>query len=96
VEIMAEKNDPDMKTLAAELGDLRADIAKIHETLTGIVRNRGNDAFDALQASASKMAEAAKKAGESAVHEVEERPFLAMASAFALGLAIGVLCHRRS
>lgn len=97
---MAENIDQDMQKLYTELGDLRADISEINETLTRIVRRRTTEIFDASHASVDKIANGARNAAVSAINqavsEIEERPFLALVSVLAVGMTVGFLINRRS
>jgi ElaB/YqjD/DUF883 family membrane-anchored ribosome-binding protein len=91
---MAESED--LETLRGEVMDLRADLAKINDTLKDIARRRAGEAYEGLQHSAERLKQEAMRTAQSVTHEMEERPMMTAVTAFAVGVVLGALCNRRS
>ena len=82
--------------LRKELDQLRSDIAGLTRTLKDIASEEGSAAYDKVRKSANKAQEQAAHTMEAVGHELSERPFTSVVSAFILGLLIGMLSGRRS
>ena len=82
---MNANKQADIGDLQAEIAQLRADLSKIADTLKAIVSNEAG----ATCARASDTAEAVG-------HEISERPFASVATAFGTGIVLGMLFSRRS
>ncbi len=93
---MAEHIDADIAALRNDLGQMRADFAKLSETLQHLGRHGASEALDKVMGSAGRTKDKIEKTGQSLIHEVEERPVAAAAIAFIAGMVLGALFGRRS
>jgi ElaB/YqjD/DUF883 family membrane-anchored ribosome-binding protein len=92
---MTEKIDTDFEKLRGELAQLRADLAKIADTMQGLVRHGKAEAVSKAQQSARRIQDEVKKRAENLVQEIEERPIGAAVTAFSIGLILGMLLGGR-
>jgi len=88
--------EADYEALRKELDQLRADIAALTNTLKDVAADQGGAAYEKVRQSAHRAQEQAAHTVEAVGHEIGERPFTSVLSAFILGLLIGVLSGRRS
>lgn len=79
----------EIETLRADIRQLQVDLAGLTNSVRGVVRARVND-------TAGKAWSEAKGIAEKLAHEVEEKPVTAMASAFVIGILLGVVTSRRT
>jgi len=86
----------DYEELRKELDKLRSDIAGLTRTLRDIAADRGSEAHERMRRSADRAQEQAAHTVEAVGHEIGERPFTSVLSAFILGVLIGMLSGRRS
>lgn len=86
----------DYEELRKELDKLRSDIAGLTRTLRDIAADESSDAYERMRRSADRAQEQAAHTVEAMVHEIGERPFTSVLSAFILGVLIGMLSGRRS
>lgn len=86
----------DYEELRKELDKLRSDIAGLTRTLRDIAADEGSDAYERMRRSADRAQEQAAHTVEAMGHEIGERPFTSVLSAFILGVLIGMLSGRRS
>ncbi len=93
--IVSNGTESDIKTLRAEMAQLRDDLAKISDTMQGAIRHGGAEAMQKAQHSAHQAQEKAKRATQSVVEEIEERPVTAALAAFSAGLVLGMLFSAR-
>jgi ElaB/YqjD/DUF883 family membrane-anchored ribosome-binding protein len=89
-------NDSDYETLRKELDQVRSDISALTSTLKDIAADQGTAAYETLRQSAQKAQEQAAKTAGALGHEIGERPFTSVLSAFSVGLLVGMLFSRRS
>lgn len=87
--------EADLKTLRAEMAQLRDDLAKISGTMQDAMRHGGAEAMQKAQDSARHAQERAKRTAENVVEEIEERPVTAALAAFGAGMVLGMLFSAR-
>lgn len=93
---MTTGTDADIKALQAEIKELRADFAKVTETLRDLVRHGGAEAGAKARESGEKLWDEARKHVLGVTHEIEEKPMTAAVTAFGIGVVLGMLfCGRR-
>ncbi len=80
-------NDADLEKLKADLAALRQDVV----ALTEAFRDRG---VQRARASAEGVRDQATHAAETMTHQIEERPYTSVLTAFGIGLVIGRLLDR--
>ncbi len=93
---MVEQIDADLETLRGDIGQMRADITKLSETLQALLRHGGSEALDKLRETGARVKSEAKRTGQSLAHELEERPVASAVMAFVAGMVLGALFSRRS
>lgn len=84
------------ETLRKELDQLRSDITALTRTLKEIASDQGSAAYEKVRRSAQSAKDEAVHAAGAVGHEISERPFTSVLSAFSAGLLIGMLFSRRS
>lgn len=87
--------DADFETIRKELNQLRSDVSALTGTLRDIASEQGSAAYENIRQSARRAQEQAAQTIGTVGHEIGERPFTAVLSAFSLGLLIGMLFSRR-
>lgn len=81
---MADSTAEDLKTLRAELANLRADLGRISETLKDVVKHGRDEAAEKLQDEIGRRTERLSR-------EIEQKPLTAVFTAFGLGVLLGML-----
>ena len=99
---MADQAKTEITALQTELKQLRADFAKLTDTMneiasSGVARTVGNGIGTTaeLQASAEKVWSEVQRQAGSLGREIEERPITAALTAFGAGLFLGRLLSSR-
>jgi len=92
---MTTGTEADIKTLQAEIKELRADFASLTETLRDMVRHGGAEAAAKARESGEKLWNEAKKRASGVTGEIEENPVTAAVTAFSLGIVLGVIFSNR-
>ena len=85
----------DTAKLSEEVNGLRADLARVAETITDFVRTRGQDAAAKLQGTAEETWSEAKQKLDCVGKKIHEEPVTAAAVAFGIGLIIGLIFSGR-
>jgi ElaB/YqjD/DUF883 family membrane-anchored ribosome-binding protein len=89
----------DVEQLRADLDALRGDLSKLTESLTGKVERRAKDEVEAIRQRIDALARETKASGQQGIRAVEEQidehPFMTLATAFAIGLMVGRFFDRR-
>ena len=85
----------DVKKLSDDVGELKAGFSRIAETLSDLVRQRGQEAKARLEATAEDTWTEAKEKFEGVKQKIHEDPVTAVVAAFGIGLVIGLLFGRR-
>lgn len=92
---MDAENDADMEALREDLAQLRTDLSRIEETLKAIVSQRANETYDRVRGTAESMAREASEAVDSLGRDIAARPLTNVATAFSVGVLLGMLFGRR-
>lgn len=90
---MADATADDLKTLRAEMANLRADLGRISETLQDLARHGRAEAVDKANEAAERLKDEIGKRTERLSQEIEQKPLTAVATAFGLGVLLGMLLH---
>lgn len=89
----------DIDALRSDLDVLRKDVGQLVTTLTSSASDRAGAELDAVRARLNKMAGDVQATGRehlrSVESQIEERPLISLAVAFAVGLLLGRLFDRR-
>jgi ElaB/YqjD/DUF883 family membrane-anchored ribosome-binding protein len=102
----ANTNDAASADLSADLVALRADIARLSDTMAGLVRSQANsasaavkgvmgDARDQLSQAASQAQESALGAAADLERRIEKNPLTAVLIAAGIGMALGMMSRSR-
>jgi ElaB/YqjD/DUF883 family membrane-anchored ribosome-binding protein len=87
--------EAEMAAIRNDLAALREDIAAIARTAASAATEQKNRATEALRDKAEELTEKGEEMVASFGHEVEARPFAAVAIAFGLGFVLGKILDRR-
>jgi ElaB/YqjD/DUF883 family membrane-anchored ribosome-binding protein len=98
--------DPTASDLSADLDALRADIARLSDTMAGLVRAQANSAGAAVRGAVGdareQLAQAANQAQDSALgaaaeleRRIERNPLTAVLIAAGIGMALGMMSKSR-
>ena len=85
----------DVKKLSDDMTELKADFARIAETLADVVRQRGQDAAAKFQGSAEETWADAKQHFEGVKKKIHDEPVTATLAAFGIGLVLGIVLFGR-
>ncbi|MBI3675146.1 MAG: hypothetical protein HY243_00830 [Proteobacteria bacterium] len=88
---MSTASEKDFEALAAELKQLRADFAKLGELLESSARHAGSEALNKAKETGEKAWNETRQKSEDLLHLIEKRPLTSAASAFGIGLLLGML-----
>lgn len=92
---MSTATENDVTALAAEMKQLRSDFVKIAEILQTTVRDAGSDAMQQARAKGEEAWNQAKAKTDDIVELIESRPVASTATAFGIGMLLGMLMHGR-
>lgn len=87
--------DKDLEALRAEMKALRSDLSAVVQTVRDIGEERGTAIYDRLRHSADRARQEGHRRADTVAHQVEQRPFTSLASAFGIGLLLGLLFSGR-
>lgn len=88
---MADTTADDLKTLRAEMANLRADLGRITETLRDVAKHGREEAVDKATAAAEKLQDEIGKRTQRLTQEIEQKPLTAVFTAFGLGILLGTI-----
>lgn len=88
--------ESDVQALSGELKHLRAEFARLGQLLESTARNAGNEAAQAARATGERAWNEVKKGADDLASRIESRPVTAAATAFGIGVVLGLLFGRRS
>ena len=88
-------SDPTVEDLSKQLDELKADVAKLVETLAAMGRAQGEHVADDLRARAEKMRAQGSASAAEAELMARERPAAAMGVAAGVGFLLGLILARR-
>jgi ElaB/YqjD/DUF883 family membrane-anchored ribosome-binding protein len=87
--------DKDVEALRDEITALRKDLGAVVHTIKDMGAERGTAAYERMQQAAERARAQGHKAADSVADSVEQRPFTSLASAFGIGLLLGLLFSGR-
>lgn len=85
----------EVKKLSDDVGELKAGFTRLAETLTDLVRQRGQEAATRLQGTAEDTWSEAKQHFEGVKQKIHEEPMTAVVAAFGIGLLVGIVLFGR-
>lgn len=89
----------DLEAIRTDIEVLRKDLAVVLDRIKGTASSRAEAEVQALQRRISKIADDVQASGReglrSVEQQIEERPLVSLAMAFAVGLVLGRLFDRR-
>jgi ElaB/YqjD/DUF883 family membrane-anchored ribosome-binding protein len=89
----------DLDVLRADFDALRQDLASVLDTVKGTAASHADAEIDALRKRLDRLGANLQSTGREGVRaveeQIEERPLVSLAVAFALGLVLGRLFDRR-
>jgi ElaB/YqjD/DUF883 family membrane-anchored ribosome-binding protein len=88
--------ETESEQLRSEIEKLRADLASLTNTVQKIASHWGEEAKGAFSQSAGRMEEKARESIDKLAHQVEEKPIASVATAFGVGILIGLILNRRA
>lgn len=88
-------DEAETQSLVVEMRQLRADFARIADTLQAMVRQRGGEALGTAEDAAHKLLEEARRRTEGLAREIEQKPVTTALGAFGLGVVLGALFSAR-
>jgi ElaB/YqjD/DUF883 family membrane-anchored ribosome-binding protein len=83
--------ESDVQALSDELKQLRAEFAKLGQLLESAARNAGNEAAQAARATGERAWNEVRKSADDLTQRIEARPVTAAATAFGIGVVLGLL-----
>lgn len=92
---MATATDTDVQEFRAEMKQLRADFADLQATLGNLVRHGGAEAAAKARESGERVWGEAKKQVDGVRQKIEEKPVTSAATAFGVGMILGMLFSSR-
>jgi ElaB/YqjD/DUF883 family membrane-anchored ribosome-binding protein len=92
---MSTATENDVTALAAEMKQLRSDFVKIAELLQSTARDAGSEALDRARVKGEEAWNEAKSRTDDIVQLIESRPVASTATAFGIGMLLGMLMHGR-
>jgi ElaB/YqjD/DUF883 family membrane-anchored ribosome-binding protein len=98
---MAERDlNKDVDAIKADLDALRKDLSSVLETIKGTAKSRAESEIEALQRRINQIASDVQTSGRDSLRavegQIEEKPLVSVAIAFAVGLILGrMFDHRR-
>lgn len=87
--------DKDVEALRAEITALRNDLGSVVHTIRDMGAERGTAAYERMHEAAEQARAKGHRAAEAVAEGVEHRPFTSLASAFGIGLLLGLLFSGR-
>ena len=87
--------DKDVDALRDEITALRNDLSAVVHTIKDMGAERGTAAYERMQQAAGQARAQGKRAADSIADGVEQKPFTSLASAFGIGLLLGLLFSGR-
>jgi ElaB/YqjD/DUF883 family membrane-anchored ribosome-binding protein len=85
------ETETDVKALSDELKLLRAEFAKLGQLLESTARNAGSEAAQAARATGERAWNEVKRNADELTQRIEAKPVTAAATAFGVGVVLGLL-----
>jgi ElaB/YqjD/DUF883 family membrane-anchored ribosome-binding protein len=92
--VMSSATEADLKALAGEVANLRADVAKITATMQDLLRHGSDDASYFVQHKVGRVHAEFERAKQTMVKSIEEQPIAAALTSFGVGMFLGILFRR--
>ncbi|HWE05483.1 MAG TPA: hypothetical protein VG274_02170 [Rhizomicrobium sp.] len=83
--------ESDVQALSDELKQLRAEFTKLGQLLESAARNAGSEAAQAARATGERAWSEVKKSADDLTQRIEARPVTSAATAFGIGVVLGLL-----
>ena len=83
--------ESDVQALSGELQALRAEFVRLGQLLESTARNAGNEAAQAARATGERAWTEVKRGADELTQRIESRPVTAAATAFGVGMILGLL-----
>ena len=87
--------ESDVQALSDELKQLRAEFTKLGQLLESAARNAGSEAAQAARATGERAWSEVKKGADDLTQRIEARPVTSAATAFGIGVVLGLLFGAR-
>jgi ElaB/YqjD/DUF883 family membrane-anchored ribosome-binding protein len=87
--------ESDVQALSDELKQLRAEFTKLGQLLESAARNAGSEAAQAARATGERAWSEVKKSADDLTQRIEARPVTSAATAFGIGVVLGLLFGAR-
>jgi ElaB/YqjD/DUF883 family membrane-anchored ribosome-binding protein len=87
--------ESDVQALSDELKQLRAEFTKLGQLLESAARNAGSEAAQAARATGERAWSEVKKGADDLTQRIEARPVTSAATAFGIGVVLGLLFAAR-
>jgi ElaB/YqjD/DUF883 family membrane-anchored ribosome-binding protein len=87
--------ESDVQALSDELKQLRAEFTKLGQLLESAARNAGSEAAQAARATGERAWSEVKKSADDLTQRIEARPVTSAATAFGIGVVLGILFGAR-
>jgi hypothetical protein len=79
----------DVETLRADLGQLRADLSAMADTVKGFASEVGKETYSKARAGVEAARQRAGRTSDSASRAIEDRPLVSVVAAFFIGVVVG-------
>jgi ElaB/YqjD/DUF883 family membrane-anchored ribosome-binding protein len=83
--------ESDVQALSDELKQLRAEFTKLGQLLESAARNASSEAAQAARATGERAWSEVKKGADDLTQRIEARPVTSAATAFGIGIVLGLL-----
>lgn len=87
--------ESDVQALSDELKQLRAEFTKLGQLLESAARNAGSEAAQAARATGERAWSEVKRSADDLTQRIEARPVTSAATAFGIGVVLGLLFGSR-
>jgi ElaB/YqjD/DUF883 family membrane-anchored ribosome-binding protein len=87
--------ESDVRALSDELKQLREEFASIARLLESAARNAGTEAAQAARATGERAWKEVRRGADELTSRIEARPVTSAATAFGIGIILGLLFGRR-
>lgn len=88
---MSTATDKDIEDLKSQIADLRDDLSGVADALKKLSGNAAGESAERVRRAAERTRDKAKDTLGSLEHEIEDRPFTSVATAFGIGFLLGKL-----
>ena len=92
---MSEAVEKEFSVLNSDVKNLRADLARLSDTVTDLARKRGGEALEAGRQFASDVGQELQDRTRSVGQAIEDKPLTASMIAFGAGVLLGTILSGR-